>query len=136
MNEISKKMLEKARDTYGFKNQITVAIEELCELSTILAKYPRYEEHENAMLGIRKKVLEEYADVVVVLDHVFNIFNLTDQEVDEAISHKIVRLARWMDTNSSLEHTTKDRRLGCSTSCRGWEHLEECKNCGGSNESE
>lgn len=136
MNEVSRILLKKARDTYGFKNQITVAIEELCELSTILAKYPRYEEHENAILGIRKKVLEEYADVVVVLDHVFSIFNLTEREVDEAIAVKIARLARWMDTDSSLEYTTKDRMVGCSTSCRGWEHLEECTKCGGKHESE
>ena len=43
--------LEKARKTYGNKNQIMVCMEELCELACVLAKYPRYEDETKATQG-------------------------------------------------------------------------------------
>ena len=42
-------ILKRARDTYGNKNQILVCIEELNELACVLAKFPRYNNEEDAV---------------------------------------------------------------------------------------
>ena len=47
--------LKKARDTYGNKNQILVCMEELCELSCVLAKYPRYADENKATSELHDK---------------------------------------------------------------------------------
>lgn len=109
--KMNRDALKRARETYGNKNQITVAIEELCELSTVLAKYPRYEKHETAMDKIRHRVVEELADVVIVLDHVREIFEVDWDELYAEIDVKIERLERWLETSDSIEHTTVDRQI-------------------------
>ena len=58
-----KATLEKARQTYGNKNQIMVCMEELNELSCVLAKFPRYEDEQKATQDLHDKALDEVADV-------------------------------------------------------------------------
>ena len=103
-------ILQKARDTYGNRNQIMVAIEELNELACVLAKYPRYEEHEKAVEELKEKTLDEVADVTIVLNHICNIFELDfDTDIQPRMDKKAERLERWLEKSNSIEQTTVDR---------------------------
>ena len=102
-------ILEQAREVYGKKNQILVAIEELNELACVLAKYPRYENSDKATKDLHNKVIDEFADVLIVLDHVHSIFEITDEELVDRIEKKTARLERWLSHSNSMEETTRDR---------------------------
>lgn len=115
-------ILQQARDTYGARNQISVAIEELCELATALSKFVRYDHEEDGVTKTRTKVLDEYADVKIVLEHVMQIYSITPEEELAAMQAKIDRLQRWLATTDSLEYSTVDRAVS---------HKEKwwCHNC-------
>lgn len=105
-------ILAKARKVYGNKNQILVSIEELSELACVLAKYGRYEQHETAVVKLRDHVIDEMADVTVVMSLVQSIFGVTEQELSDRAALKIERLDRWMTSSESFEQTTIDRKVG------------------------
>ena len=136
------KLLETAQATYGYANQVVVAIEELCELGAVLSKYPRYDFHDDALEALRDKVLEETADVIIMLRHIQMIFGLQPDEVEDMMDKKLNRLKRWLENDDkSFQHTTEDRAVEpkespeevkeCSEDCFGWEHLDYCsEHCG------
>jgi hypothetical protein len=127
-NEIHR-LLETAQATYGYANQIVVAIEELCELGAVLSKYPRYDFHDDAKKALKDKVLEETADVIIMLRHVQMIFGIQPTEIESMMDKKLNRLKRWLsDEDKSFHHTTEDRAVvdDCST-CYYWEHVDELK---------
>jgi NTP pyrophosphatase (non-canonical NTP hydrolase) len=112
--EVEEKMrhiLLKAQQQYGFANQVTVVTEELCELASVLAKYPRYPSHEVASFDIRDKVVEEVGDVMICLEHLKLIFNISEPELDRAMEVKIERLERWINSGKGLYQTTVDREV-------------------------
>lgn len=137
-NEIHR-LLETAQANYGYANQVVVAIEELCELGAVLSKYPRYDFHDDAVKVLRDKVLEETADVIIVLRHIQMIFGIQPTEIEDMMDKKLNRLKRWLeDEDKSFQHTTEDRTInGDTTDCTGcffWEHVDEidpdvCKKC-------
>lgn len=104
-------VLEEARKVYGNKNQILVCIEELNELACVLAKYPRYENEDDAISKLHDSTLDEVADVTIILDHVRSILKITPEEEATRRSQKIARLERWLSKSSSMEQTTKDREI-------------------------
>ncbi len=104
-----KDILKQCRDTYGDTAQILVSIEELNELACVLAKYPRYDTHNQAVSELREKALDEVADVFIVLDHIRNILELSDQELTQRIEKKVQRVTRWLDTNDKFSQTLVDR---------------------------
>lgn len=127
------KVLEKARKVYGNKNQILVCIEELNELACVLAKFPRYEDEDEAREKLMDKALDEVADVMIILEHVQKIFNLTDEAIVDRMMKKIERLDRWLKNSTSMQRTLEDRVVGvvdCKT-CQNWENPEYsmCKTC-------
>ena len=133
------RLLETAQANYGYANQVVVAIEELCELGAVLSKYPRYDLHDDAVEALREKVLEETADVIIVLRHIQMIFGLQPTEVEDMMDKKLNRLKRWLESeDKSFHHTTEDRAIAdpprdC-TECYYWEHVDElnpdtCKTC-------
>lgn len=104
-------VLKRARERYGNKDQVAVACEELNELAGILCKYQRYDTHEAAMEGIRKRVIEEIGDVEIVLNHLYAIFDVDSAAVLDSVMRKVDRLERWLDSGKTLEQSTKDREL-------------------------
>ena len=102
-------VLKKARDTYGSKNQIMVCIEELNELSCALAKYPRYEKHEDAIEKTYQRVLDEWCDVFIIMEHIKAIYQLKEDDMSDVVDNKIRRLDNWLQTSSSLQTTTEQR---------------------------
>lgn len=106
-----RKVLSRARKTYGATNQILVTIEELEELAKVCCKFPRYDNHETAREKLHDQAVDEVADVLIVLDHVFSLFDLDWEEVVNHIPPKIDRITRWMSKSNSMEQTTIDREV-------------------------
>lgn len=106
-----KAVLQKARETYGDKNQILVCMEELNELACVLAKYPRYADGNKATEELHSKILDEYADVLIILEHVKSIAKLSDTEIRQRICAKVDRLERWLTHSSSMQETIEDREV-------------------------
>lgn len=113
MNDI----LSTARKTYGNKNQILVCMEELNELACVLAKYPRYEDEDEAVKTLYNKALDEVADVYTILEHVKAIFSISEEKVWERRCAKAARLKRWLDHSSSMTETTRDRAVALCSGC-------------------
>lgn len=127
------RLLETAQATYGYANQVVVAIEELCELGAVLSKYPRYDFHDDAVEALRDKVLEETADAIIVLRHIQMIFGIQPDELEEMMDKKLNRLKRWLESDDkSFHHTTEDRAVGYQSCehCYYWEHIAENAPCG------
>lgn len=127
------KVLEKARKVYGNKNQILVCIEELNELACVLAKFPRYEDEGEAREKLMDKALDEVADVLIILEHVQKIFELTDEDISDRMMKKIERLDRWLRNSTSMQRTLEDRAVG-AVDCKTCQNLENpeysmCKTC-------
>ena len=127
------KVLETARNVYGNKNQILVCIEELNELACVLAKFPRYEDEDEAREKLTEKVIDEVADVMIILDHVQKIFDIPDEAISDRIMKKIERLERWLKNSTSMQRTLEDRVVGvvdCNT-CQNWQNPDYsmCKTC-------
>ena len=113
-NEIHR-LLETAQATYGYANQVVVAIEELCELGAVLAKYPRYNFHDDAVEELKAKVVEETTDVIIMLRHIQMIFGIQPTEIDDMMDKKLNRLKRWLENDDkSFQHTTEDRQVNPS----------------------
>ena len=105
------KTLQLARETYGNKNQILVCIEELNELACVLAKYPRYDSEEEARLKLTDAAIDEVADVIIILDHVQNILQLSTESIQDRIKKKVGRLERWLNNSDSMQRTVEDRAV-------------------------
>lgn len=111
LNEGQLSVLAKARSTYGDTAQILVSNEELCELAAVCAKFPRYESPEKARKELYDRAVDEVADVVIVLDHIMNIFDIKAEDLRTRISEKIGRLAYWLSQSESMEETTLYRDI-------------------------
>lgn len=107
----AKDALKRARETYGDINQIIVSIEEFNELSAILAKFSRYHNKSTAVHELKSKVVDEVADVTIVLEHVKAIFEISEKELGKRMEKKIERLDKWLDTSDDMEQTTIDREI-------------------------
>lgn len=92
----TKDFLRRAREKYGYKNQISICMEELNELAAVLPKYIRYDYHEEAVNGMREKVIDECADVLNAIDHIQEIFGITDEDLVLRSAKKMDRVAGWL----------------------------------------
>lgn len=72
--------------TYGNSQQLIVAAEECCELAHVLLKGARGNGKPS-----RESVLDEYADVWVMMAQVKRVFDFTDAEVFEVAKVKVDR---------------------------------------------
>ena len=131
LTDKSKRVLAKARLTYGNKNQISVAIEELNELACVLCKFIRYEHEEDAVEALYDKVVDEMADVLVVTDHIKAIFAMSDNVVETRAEAKVARVRNWLEKSNSMEQTTVDREVPDQTEKAFCDSLTQphCKNC-------
>ena len=104
-------VLKKARDTYGDTTQILVSVEELNELSCVCAKFPRFEDPDTARKELHSKAIDEVADVLIILDHIISIFDLTPVDIGERINAKVARVERWLEKSQSQSQTMIDRTV-------------------------
>ena len=87
--ESRKKVYEDARTRWGSHNQLVVAIEEMSELQKEICKFFRHE-------GNAKDLIEEAADVSIMLEQVIFIFDIED-DVKKVMQEKIQRLKRRLE---------------------------------------
>ena len=104
-------VLQRARETYGAHKQIGVAAEECTELAKELIKAFRYDSFDDVVKNTKENVIDEVADVFIVLDHVIKLFNITSENLQPHITKKLQRLEYWLDNSSSIEFTTRCRTI-------------------------
>lgn len=104
-------VLQRARETYGAHKQIGVAAEECTELAKELIKAFRYDSFDDVVKNTKENVIDEVADVFIVLDHVLKLFNITPEDLQLHITKKLQRLEYWLDNSSSIEFTTRCRTI-------------------------
>jgi hypothetical protein len=78
---------------FGKSKQQVVAIEEMAELTQQLSKFVI--EHPNRD---RDKLVEEYVDVLIMLNQIRIIFNITDGEVETRKLTKLTRLRKFIES--------------------------------------
>lgn len=110
-NEDDIATLQEARDTYGAHKQIGVAAEECTELAKELIKAFRYDNFDDAVINTKDSVVDEVADVLIVLNHVITLYNITLSDIAPHIRKKLLRLRFWLDNSDSIEFTTKCRSV-------------------------
>ena len=103
--------LQAARETYGAHKQIGVAAEECTELAKELIKAFRYDDFEDAVKNTKENVVDEVADVLIVLDHILNLYTITTSDLQPHITKKLDRLRYWLSQSDSIEFTTKIRTV-------------------------
>ena len=121
--ENEKEFLEFCINHFGEDKQQMVAIEEMAELTQALSKmiidHPKKS---------REAVVEEYADVSIMLGQLKIIYNITDDEVEEIKKAKLSRLAKAVGYPNNILHsdlacvcakieTCEDKRPLCANNC-------------------
>ena len=86
-----KNKLNKIIKTYGKHSQIAKAVEELIELSEVLIKYLNKSELD------REHLIEEMADVDVMMAQLMIIFGINTESYQDEISKKINRTIERID---------------------------------------
>ena len=89
---MNREVLMEAIQTYGSDHQLNVAIEEMAELTKEICKRKR-------MANNRNEIIEEMADVLIMLEQLKLIFNISSIELEEQIKFKIARLQERMKEN-------------------------------------
>ncbi len=90
---MSEEFLIRCIEYFGKEKQQVVAIEEMAELTQQLSKFVI--NHPNAR---REKVVEEYIDVLVMLNQIRIIFEIKDDEVEAGRTFKLERLKHYMES--------------------------------------
>lgn len=106
--EMEKKCLEIAR-YYGFDAQTNQLIEECAELIQAINKYKRkylrgQPVHESGGKAPRDMIVEEIADVEVMLCQIKQMFGITELEIEDVAERKIERtMMRMGESNERRE---------------------------------
>ena len=108
------KTLQAAHETYGAHKQIGVAAEECTELAKELIKAFRYDDFEDAVKNTKENVVDEVADVLIVLDHILNLYSITTSDLQPHITKKLDRLRYWLAHSKNTEFTTQHRSLSAA----------------------
>lgn len=87
-----RQILKNAIGTFGTEMQTDVAIEEMAELTKALVKHIRY-----PGLETWQNIVEEIADVKIMLDQLTIIHNIKDAEIQKVRAEKIARLKKRID---------------------------------------
>ncbi len=83
LNKTNKHRCSKVIDIYPTKHQMLLTMEELAELAQAISKYLRY--------GDTEPLLEEYADVTVMLEQVRQILHIDKKEINKRAGKKLRR---------------------------------------------
>lgn len=81
----SLKVLKKAISTYGKESQLDMCIEEMSELTKEICKHKRGAYN-------NEEIIEEIADVYIMLEQMKMIFGISEQQINEQIDFKVARL--------------------------------------------
>ena len=99
-------IVESAIAKYGEENQLRQTQEELAELIVAINKYERAIKNDGCPSYIayntRKNIIEEMADVLMMLDAVKKIVDIQDEELESVRSFKINRLLNRLKEERDL----------------------------------
>lgn len=132
LSKEQEKILEKARKTYGARNQLAVAAEECNELAIAVLKFMRYDDKHIGVRKTKENVLEERADVEIILNHIDAIYGFTEEQIKSAIWGKISRLKNWLEKTEDLSYSMEERDIP-EKKCEGcfyYDHPEEAFDLG------
>lgn len=76
---------------YGITNQLGIAMEECAELIQAISKMNRTDGDAEEYLKSKLNLEEEIADVMVCIDQIKNIYNISDSKISELANYKINR---------------------------------------------
>lgn len=76
---------------YGITNQLGIAMEECAELIQAISKMNRTDGDAKEYLKSKLNLEEEIADVMVCIDQIKNIYNISDSKISELANYKINR---------------------------------------------
>lgn len=79
--EVNKEIVQRSLETYGNGMQLVVCMEELSELTQAISKEIRGR-------GDRSNLVEEMADVIICLEILKQVFEITDEDIDSWIKYK------------------------------------------------
>lgn len=99
--------LKECIEYFGETKQQTVCIEEMAELTQQLCKFMI--DHPNKS---REKLVEEYVDVLIMLNQMKIIFNITDEEIENGKVFKMARLKKFIDSRRTPR--AADEATGCA----------------------
>ena len=80
---MEKDKLQMIADHYGIKEQLRQLAEECCELAV--------EANNTARKGTTVKLIEEIADVVIMMEQIIYLAGIDRKDIDEVIDYKLNR---------------------------------------------
>lgn len=98
MTKLQTRICKKIADHYGYKKQEIQAIQELSELTCLLARRP----DQRMNMDFRSEVLQEMADVSIMMEQLRIMLEITEDEMDDAICKKLDRQMHRIDENENL----------------------------------
>lgn len=79
--EVNKEIVARSLEAYGNGIQLVVCMEELSELTQAISKEMRGKDN-------RRNLVEEMADVIICLEILKQVFEITDEDIDSWIKYK------------------------------------------------
>ena len=104
LNDLQKNALVKALEKFGSISELIITVEELSELQKEVTKQLRNE-------GKMENLVEEMADVYIVMEYLKMIFAITDDDINKEVEKKLNRLENRL--NSENEQQKGEIRNGC-----------------------
>lgn len=101
MIKIDKDSIKKSVSHFGKTEQLFVACEEMAELIQQISKIKRAEFHKETHSN--EHLIEEIADTYIMLENLKQIFGISDNEINEIIFQKQVRLTHRIDFQENYE---------------------------------
>ena len=93
MNEKMAAILDENIREHGIVEETVIAMEELAELIQAISKVKRY-----GFVGEYKdNLIEEIADVSIVIREIMMIFRISDGDINEVIDSKIQRIKKRLE---------------------------------------
>lgn len=91
--KINYEVLNRAIEIYGYDNQVRMLFEEIAELQNAVCKYLRGRCDKKT----KNNVIEEIADVFIIIEQFKIMFDLADDSIQEAINFKMNRLSERVE---------------------------------------
>lgn len=104
LNDLQKNALVKALEKFGSISELIITVEELSELQKEVTKQLRNE-------GKMENLVEEMADVYIVMEYLKLIFAINDEDIKTEIAFKIDRLMSRLGEEN--EQQKGDNGNGC-----------------------
>ena len=93
--KIDTELQEIVLNRFGIELQSLVAVEELAELQKAITKLYRNPEHRTKPLaykGYRENLIEEIADVAIMISQMIDFYQISEDELQEAVTYKEARM--------------------------------------------